>query len=253
MTTGTSVNATVCFNMWKCNICGYLSEKVPESMKCSGCGITLGRKNGTNRKYKVLEDVCRLNDYDLIIDACAGGAKVQLVEDGSIIDGSSLRLEKIAKEKDPTPKTIYIEYVKKTYESLKQVLEPTTSTIINEDCNFSLLKLADGKIPTLIYLDPFGYGIPAIKRETILELSKKDNVDLLISFSWRITRQMGHSRKYITCTFNECPSPSGMDVKYGSCNKCPTRKTALTYRNSLDVWWGNSDWIQWKRGLSNDE
>jgi len=239
--------------MWKCNNCGYLSERVPENMKCSGCGITLGRTKATNGKYEILEDICRLNDYKLIIDACAGGGKVQLVENGSMIDGSSLRLETLAREKDPEPKRIYIEYETRTYNLLSQLLGSTNSTLINEDCNLNLLNFADGKNPTLVYVDPFGYGIPAIKRDIILELSRTDNIDLLISFSWRITREMGHARRYLYCTFDRCPSPSGMDRKYGSCNKCPTRKRATSYKDSLNIWWGNSDWLQWRTGLKDDE
>jgi len=71
----------------------------------------------------------------------------------------------------------------------------------------------------------------------ILELSKIPNTDLLINFLWRIAREMGHARKYLTFTITNCPSPSGMSAKVTLCNDCPTRKRAEKYTEDLSIWW----------------
>lgn len=98
--TGKYVNVIACGNMWKCNYCGKTLADCPEDMKCPSCGLTIGRTDATREKLSILKDICKLNDYDLFIDACAGSGKVQLL-DGGIIDGSALVLENLAKKRTP--------------------------------------------------------------------------------------------------------------------------------------------------------
>jgi len=87
--------------------------------------------------------------------------------------------------------------------------------------------LIDGKKPTLVYIDPFGYGVPVIERNLVMKMSRTPNTDLLIHFSWRISREMGYARKYLT-------SDDGT-----------LRKRAQGYAKSLNIWWGSPDWLTW--------
>lgn len=214
-------------------------------MKCPSCGITLGRTKATKEKLQILRDICELNDYDLLIDACAGSGKVQLLN-GEIIDGSSSVLQTLAQKRKPPAKLIFIEHDPKTFRLLRwRSGWSPDAEFINDDCNKHLPKLIDGKTKTLIFIDPFGYGLPAIRRDVVLKLSSAPNTDLLINFTWRIAREMGYARKYLCCTIDSCPSPSKAGEKFGSCDVCSNRQTAVSYTNSAIIWWGNEEWLNW--------
>ncbi len=87
--------------------------------------------------------------------------------------------------------------------------------------------MVNGREPTLVYIDPFGYGVPVIDRDLVLKLSRTPNTDMLIHFSWRICREMGYARKNL------------------SSDDLTKRKRAESYATSLNRWWGNSDWLSW--------
>jgi len=230
--------------MWKCVFCGKQTSEPPEDMKCPSCGLIIGTPNATKEKLYILKDICKLNNYELLIDACAGSGKVQL--DGEIIDGSALILEEVAKKKKPPAKCVFIEADSKTFRLLRWRFGWSfDAEFINDDCNQHLLRLADGKSKTLVFVDPFGYGLPAIKRDIILELAKLPNTDLLINFTWRIAREMGYARTYLNCTIDNCPSPTKAGERFGSCESCRNRKTAISYANSANIWWGSTDWMNW--------
>jgi len=241
--------------MWRCLCCGKTLDVQPEAMKCPNCGLTLGRTEATKEKYNILRKICELNDYALIIDACAGSGKVQV--NGELIDGSPLIINEISRRRVPPAKCVYIEADQKTFRLLRwKFCGNINAQFIYGDCNKYLLRLIDGRAPTLVYIDPFGFGVPAIRGDIILELSKIPNTDLLINFSWRIAREMGHARKYLNCSIDRCPSPSNMSAKVESCDKCPTRKKALKYAEDLNTWWSLRDdpteWLRWG-SLKNDE
>lgn len=210
---------------WKCSYCGKTLSKTPEDRTCPGCGIPIVRRKATIDKLKVLEEICKLNNYQLLIDACAGSGKVQCVEDGELIEGSPFVLGKIAKEKGI--KLILIEVGKKTFHLLKQFCQNLGALLIRGDCNEHLPRIVDDSIPTLIFIDPFGYGVPVIKRELILSLAKMPNIDLLINFSWMISREMGFVRRYLNSD----------DVR--------NRRKAQSYHKSLCIWWGNDEYLSW--------
>ena len=230
--------------MWACVFCGKKTSEPPEE-KCPSCGLVIGTPHATKVKLRILKDICELNNYDLLIDACAGSGKVQL--DGEIIDGSALILAEVAKKKKPPAKCVFIEADSKTFRLLRWRFGwSLDAEFINGDCNKHLLKFADGKSKTLVFIDPFGYGLPAIKRNIILELAKLPNTDLLINFTWRIAREMGFARTYLNCTIDNCPSPTKAGEQFSSCESCRNRKTAISYANSANIWWGSQDWMNWK-------
>lgn len=229
--------------MWKCVFCGMIISEPPEDMKCPSCGLVIGT-DATKEKLRILKDICRLNDYDLLIDACAGSGKVQL--EGELIDGSAFILGEIAKKKKPPAKCVFIEADHRTFRLLRWRFGwSLDAEFINGDCNQHLLKIVNGVSKTLVFIDPFGYGLPAIKREIVLGLAKLPNTDLLINFTWRIAREMGHARKYLNCTINNCPSPAKVGEHVSSCELCHNRKRARTYANSANIWWGSQDWMNW--------
>jgi three-Cys-motif partner protein len=230
--------------MWKCNFCGKTLDDTPEDMKCPSCGLTIGTTDATREKLQILHDICNLNDYAVLIDACAGSGKVQL--DGEMIDGSAVVLENIAKKRNPPAKRIFIEADPKTFRLLRWRFGWSfDAQFINDDCNKHLLKFVDGKNKTLVFIDPFGYGLPAIRRNIILELSRTPNTDLLINFTWRIAREMGYARTYLCCTIENCPSPTKVGEQIGSCDQCRNRRTAISYANSATIWWGDQEWLNW--------
>lgn len=141
---------------------------------------------------------------------------------GNLKEGSPLILEKLMKDEG---RCICIEVDPKTVKLLNNFCK--NAEVIHGDCNKILPTLIDGRNPTLVYIDPFGYGIPVIDRNLVLELSKMPNTDLLVHFSWRIAREMGYARKYL------------------SSDEQTLRKRATGYAKSLDIWWGNSDWLKW--------
>lgn len=241
------MSVIVCGSMWKCSHCGKVLDKKPENMKCSSCGITLGRTRATKEKLRILRDTCELNNYNLLVDACAGSGKVQLLN-GEIIDGSAFILEKAAHKQSPQAKRVFIEADSKTFNLLRHTfwehVSPDTC-FINDDCNPHLLDLVDGKVRTLIFIDPFGYGLPAIRKKVVLTLSKLPNTDLLINFTWRIAREMGYARKYLYCSIENCPSPTKAGERFGSCDLCPNRRTAISYTKSANMWWGTEEWLNW--------
>ena len=208
--------------MWKCACCGQttLLDQVLNSMTCPKCGSILATK-GTRFKHQYLVDVCSANDYKLVIDACAGSGMLQF-PNGELKEGSPLILEKMMKDKG---RCICIEVNRKTYKLLKHVCK--NAEVLHGDCNQILPDLIDGKNPTLVYIDPFGYGVPVIDRNMVLKTARTPNTDLLIHFSWRICREMGYARKYLT---------SGDRT---------LRSRAQSYAKSLNMWWGNSDWLKW--------
>jgi len=229
--------------MWKCAYCGKTASEMPEPMKCPNCGLVLGKAGVTEEKYDLLRKIVELNDYDFLIDACAGSGKVQV--DEKLIPGSPLIFNEFARIKTPPAKRVFIEFDQKTFKLLKNFCNNSDAIFINGDCNQHLLNLVDGNTRTLVFIDPFGYGIPAIKRSVILKLSETPNTDLLINFSWRIAREMGHARTYLNCTRDNCPSPSHIYRKVTSCTSCPTRRKAMQYARSLDIWWGHKNWMNW--------
>lgn len=230
--------------MWKCAFCGKTTGEIPEDMKCPSCGLVIGTPDATTEKLRILKDICNLNNYDLLIDACAGSGKVQI--ENRLIDGSAFILENIAKKKKPPTKRIFIEADPKTFTLLRWRFEwSSDAEFINGDCNEHLLRFVDGKSKTLVFIDPFGYGLPAIKRDIILELANIPNTDLLINFTWRIAREMGYARTYLNCTIDSCPSPTKAGERFSSCELCRNRKTAINYANSATLWWGNQDWMNW--------
>jgi len=133
----------------------------------------------------------------------------------------------------------------KTYKLLRRFCWGSDADFTNDDCNRHLLKLVDGSVRTLVFIDPFGYGVPAIRRDVVLKLSEIPNTDLLINFTWRIAKEMGFARRYLNCTINNRPSPSNAYIRYGSCNNCSNRKKAISYAESLDLWWGAREWLEW--------
>lgn len=56
-----------------------------------------------------------------------------------------------------------------------------------------LLKYVDGKVSTLVFIDPNGYGVPAVRHDIVSKISKTKNTDVLVTFSWRICREMGYT------------------------------------------------------------
>ena len=208
--------------MWKCICCGQttLLDYVLNFMTCPKCGSRLATKE-TPLKHQYLIDVCSINDYKLVIDACAGSGMLQL-PNGELKEGSPLILEKIMKDKGHC---ICIEVDPKTYRLLKGFCKH--AEVLYGDCNKILLDLVDGKTPTLIYIDPFGYGVPVIDKNLVLKMARTPDTDLLIHFSWRISREMGYARKYLTS------------------DDRTLRKRAEGYTKSLNIWWGNSDWLKW--------
>lgn len=230
--------------MWTCSYCGKTFNEMPEAMKCSGCGFTLGRAKATRAKLQILKDICELNGYDLFIDGCSGSGKVQL-HNGDIINGSALLFEETARKKSPPAGRVFIEVDPKTFGLLKRFCENSNAKLINDDCNQHLLKLVNGQNRTLVFIDPFGYGIPAIRKDIVIRLSETPNTDLLINFTWRIAREMGYARTYLYCTIDHCPSPTRAGERFGSCSLCPNRQTAISYASSATMWWGHEDWLKW--------
>ena len=115
------------------------------------------------------------------------------------------------------------------------------------DCNNFLLEYVDGKQPTLVFIDPNGYGIPAIRHDIVSKIAHTKNTDILLTFSWRICREMGFTSRYLKCSMDNCPSPTDIGKRFNSCDKCTNRLKALTWKKSLDTWWGHSKWLQWGR------
>ena len=217
--------------MWKCVCCGQttLLDQVLNFMTCPKCGSILATE-GTPFKHQYLTDTCNINNYQTVIDACAGSGMLQF-PNGELKEGSPLILEKIMKDKGHC---ICIEVDRKTHKLLKYFCK--SAEVIHGDCNEVLPEIVDGKKPTLVYVDPFGYGVPVIDRRVVMKLSETPNTDLLIHFSWRICREMGYARKYLKS------------------ENVTLKKRAESYSNSLNIWWGNSDWMNWgsmkKRGYA---
>jgi len=208
--------------MWKCICCGQtaLLGQVLNFMTCPSCGSILATRD-TPFKHQYLKEVCSTNNYKLIIDACAGSGMLQF-PDGRLKEGSPLILEKMMKDKGHF---VCIEVDPKTAKLLKNFSKD--AEILHGDCNEILPELVDGENSTLVYIDPFGYGVPVIDRSVVLKISKIPNTDLLIHFSWRICREMGYARKYLK---SENPT---------------LRKRAESYTKSLNIWWGDADWLKW--------
>lgn len=222
---------------WKCSNCGRECYTKLEDPVCPSCGIRLASW-ATHRKHDYLKAVCSTNKYGLIIDACAGSGMLQY-PDGKIRKGSPAILEEIVKDK---MKLVCIEVRERTCEILAGSVK--NAQIINDDCNNVVPRFANGKTPTLVFLDPQGYGIPPIKRSLVLNLSKTPKTDLLIQYSWRIAREMGFCRKYLVCDGDNCPSELAQS-KDLTCDNCYNRGRATAWKKSLDIWWGDSGWMNW--------
>jgi len=219
--------------------CLHCSKPLPEYLEepwCPYCGIRFATK-ATPKKHEYLEALCTTNKYDLLIDACAGSGKVQY-PDGKLGEGSSLILRRLT-----NGRCISIEYEKKTFDLLASFAK--NIELINGDCNDFLPKYVDGKVPTLVFIDPNGYGVPAIRHDVVSKIAETNNTDVLVTFSWRICREMGYTATYLNCSMENCPSPSEISRKFGTCNECTNRIRALTWKKSLDTWWGHSDWLKW--------
>ena len=219
--------------MWKCSYCGKTTREGPGWRrrraapweKCPGCGFTLGRRKATLVKHQILRDVCNTNNYDILIDACAGSGKVQLY-DGEIVPGSPLIFEEIARKKTPPAGRVFIEAEPKTFKLLKMFCEGSDAQFICGDCNENIPKFTDGKVRTLVFIDPFGWGVPAINRDMIVNTSQVPNTDVLINFTYRIAREMGYVRKNLNSHIER------------------NRKTAITWKKALHTFWGNLDWLK---------
>lgn len=213
--------------MWKCPTCGKTVKKIPESHKCP-CGLFIASES-TLEKYRILEEICTINDYDLIVESCAGSGIIGY--QNRLIPGSPVKLGQIARRRGS--KCTFIESDYNSYDLLQSNLKKCglwdpSFQFIYGDCNEYIPKIVDGYSPTLVFIDPFGYGNPPIGREMVVELSKKENVDLLFNFFWRICRQMGYARDYLNSSVPRHCS------------------TAQSFKTSLDIYWGHSDWIHWK-------
>jgi len=204
---------------------------------CPSCGIRLATW-ATLKKHEYLEAVCSTNNYGVVIDACAGSGILQY-PDGTIRKGSPCILETLIKGKG---ELICIEVREKTCNVLSHFVK--IAKIINDDCNKIVPNFVDGKTPTLVFIDPQGYGIPPIDRNLVLNLSKTPNTDLLIQYSWRIAREMGFCRKYLICDTDDCPSELARN-KGLTCGDCFNRSRAMAWKKSLDIWWGHSVWLEW--------
>jgi len=132
-------------------------------MVCSKCGSIIATKD-TPQKHQYLKEVCSTNDYKLVIDACAGSGMVQF-PNGELKEGSPLILENMMKDKG---RCICIDVNPKTYRLLKRFCKH--AEILHGDCNKILPDLTDGKHPTLVYIDPFGYGVPVIDKNLVLKM-----------------------------------------------------------------------------------
>lgn len=192
-------------------------------MQCSTCGINFGTPH-TLYKHKYLTDLIHLNNYDLIIDACAGAGRMVLMKKDrsqsptKIVIGSAPLIERVKKR---SAECIFIEYQKKTYELLKQEVE--TDPILG-DCNNYLLDIVDNFRKTLVFVDPNGYGVCPINRHMIIEVSQRSNTDLLIHFSQRIYRNMGYA------------------VEYENSTNKTKQKRAERYIIGLNIYWGGNGW-----------
>ena len=214
--------------MWICPRCGRTAPEKPESMTCR-CGLTLTSRE-TVQKHQTLEKICSSNPYGLLIDACAGSGIIEDPYEEGLRDGSPLIMARVAKKKSPPARCIFIESSRQTYWLLwrNTVQHRDISKPILGDCNELLQRLVEeSDAPVFIYIDPFGYGNPPIDREVVVKISQNPRVDLLISFMWRITRQMGYVREYIDS------------------DNYTLRRRAESYRRSLAVYWGSLECLRW--------
>lgn len=223
------------------SVCPHCGSPLRESLEepwCPRCGIRFGTK-ATPEKHKYLEKVCETNKYDLMIDACAGSGRIQY-PDGKLGEGSPLILHRLAKG----GRCVCIEYDPKTYALLENYVKG--AELRHGDCNTLLLDYVDGKQPTLVFIDPNGYGVPAIRHDVVSKIAHTKNTDVLVTFSWRICREIGYARKYLNCDMRRyCPSPTKASERVASCAECTNRKNALAWQKSLNIWWGHSDWFNW--------
>lgn len=218
--------------MWKCSYCdkttdegpGWRSKRSEPYGKCPKCGFTLGRAKATIEKLEILTDICNTNNYDILIDACAGSGKVQLYK-GDIINGSSLLFEEIAQRKKPPAKVVSIECDSKTFKLLEKFFEGSETELIRGDCNEHIMEYATGEVRTLFFIDPFGWGVPAIDRNKVIKISQTPNTDLLFNFTYRISREMGYVRNNLESSIER------------------NRKTANTWKKALHIFWGTLDWL----------
>jgi three-Cys-motif partner protein len=235
--TGRNASATVWVEMSVCLHCGSPLRESLEEPWCPKCGIRFATK-ATPKKHEYLEAVCTTNKYDLVIDACAGSGRVQY-SDGKLGEGSPLILKRLVKN----GRCVCIEYDTKTYGLLTFFVRDVE--LRHGDCNEILQEYVDGEQPTLVFIDPNGYGVPAIRNDVVRKIASTKNTDLLVTFSWRICREIGHAARYLFCKKDNCPSPSNIGKRFASCDDCTNRKVAIAYKKSLDVWWGHSDWLKW--------
>lgn len=172
----------------------------------------------------------------MIIDACSGSGIVGYND--HLVDGSALRICEIVKKTNS--RCILIESDEKTLHILiehmknRGFLETSQFRVYAGDCNRFLENLNVTE-PTLVYIDPFGWGNPPIQRRIVLKLAENQYVDLLIHFSWRICRQIAFARIYQNFPPN-------------------TRqfKAAEAYKRSLSIYWPEWESIP-SRGLTTFE
>ena len=109
------------------------------------------------------------------------------------------------KTKTPEVKCVCIEVDDKTYGHLKQHLGPYSgfTSAIKGDCNNKLDGVLDGISSEVkekfhfafVYIDPFGFGKPAIQRRTIERVLQRKFTELLIHFTWEgVSRLAGYSQ-----------------------------------------------------------
>lgn len=211
---------------------------------CPNCGIRTATP-ATPKKHEYLRALCSTNKYERIIDACAGSGKVQYPE--RLGDGSPIIIRKLT-----NGLCVFIEYDPKTFQLLTSFTPQQGSEFKQGDCNEYVLDYVDGAVPTLVFIDPNGYGIPAIRNDMVRKIASTKNTDVLLTFSWRVCREIGYARKYLRCNADHCEAPSQMNKEVISCEECTTRKVASSYEKSLNTWWGHSDWLLWKNLLAQD-
>lgn len=188
--------------MWKCVKCDHESTDRPTT--CIKCGLVQAG-TGTREKYTILKDYCKplslimrnRNLEHYFIDACAGSGKVQARYRDELIDGSPLIMVKtqelveetiLNKNKSKHAQSIFIEINPKTHALLtSSLIGYSNYKVIHGDCNQLLPNILDNIKSKnwnpfcFIYIDPFGFGSPVIRMETLKGILERDYTELLIN------------------------------------------------------------------------
>lgn len=117
-----------------------MKDIIPEPRKCS-CGLVISTEV-TFEKYQILDEICEVNDYSMIIVACAGSGMIALGD--RLIPGSPIILTYLAKRKKS--KCVFIESENSTFGLLQanlgkyDLLDSSHQNIVG-DCNNHLLDM----------------------------------------------------------------------------------------------------------------